>query len=114
MKTLAQQDIQLVHNIRQGLVEQRTALVNQLRGTLSERGIILAEGIKHVRQELPLILENAANGLTTLSRELIAEQYQKLNQGHRMCRGTRRINRGKTRTMRLPSFGTSYKRTLWP
>jgi len=80
VKTLAQQDIQLVHNIRQGLVEQRTALVNQLRGTLSERGIILAEGIKHVRQELPLILENAENGLTILSRELIAEQYQKLNQ----------------------------------
>jgi hypothetical protein len=32
-----------------------------------------------------------------------------------MCRGTRRICREIfTRTMRLPSFGTSYKRILWP
>lgn len=80
MKTIAQQDLQLVHNVRQSLVEQRTALVNQLRGTLSERGIIVAEGIKHVRHELPLILENADNALTTLSRALIAELYERLKQ----------------------------------
>ena len=33
-----------------------------------------------VRKELPFILEDAENGLTHLSRELFAEQYQKLKE----------------------------------
>jgi transposase len=78
VKTIEQQDVQLVHNIRQELVETRTALVNQIRGLLSERGIVIPQGINHVRKELPLILEDAENGLTTLSRELFAELHEKL------------------------------------
>ncbi|WP_020157050.1 IS110 family RNA-guided transposase [Methylobacter marinus] len=78
IKTLEQQDVQLVHNIRQDLVDKRTALVNQLRGLLSERGIVIAQGIDRVRKELPLILEEAENGLTPLSREVLAEQYGQL------------------------------------
>lgn len=78
IKTVAQQDLQLIHSLRQGLVDKRTALVNQLRGLLNERGIIINQGITQVRQQLPLILEDAENGLTALSRELFAEQYQRL------------------------------------
>jgi transposase len=78
VKTIEQQDIQLVHNIRQELIEIRTALVNQIRGLLSERGIVIPQGINCVRKELPLIFEDAENGLTVLSRELFAEQYEKL------------------------------------
>lgn len=78
VKTIEQQDIQMVHNIRQELIEIRTALVNQIRGLLSERGIIIPQGINCVRKELPLILEDAENNLTALSRELFAEQYEKL------------------------------------
>jgi len=70
----------LLHNIRQDLVDQRTALINQLRGLLMERGIVIAKGINYVRKELPFILEDAENGLTHLSRELFAEQYQKLKE----------------------------------
>lgn len=78
IKTIEQQDMQLVHRIRQDLVDKRTALVNQIRGLLSERGIVIKQGINQVRKELPSILEDAANGLTALSRELFAEQYEKL------------------------------------
>jgi transposase len=78
IKTIEQQDVQLVHNIRQELIETRTALVNQIRGLLSERGIVIPQGINHVRKELPSILEDAENNLTALSRELFAEQYEKL------------------------------------
>ena len=70
IKTVAQQDIQLVHNIRKELVDQRTALVNQTRGLLSERGIVINQGITQIREQLPLIVEDAENGLTDLSREL--------------------------------------------
>jgi transposase len=78
LKTVAQQDIQLLPSLRQELIDKRTALVNQLRGLLNARGIIINQGIKQVRQPLPLILEDAENGLTALSRELFAEQYQRL------------------------------------
>lgn len=80
IKTLAQQDVQLVHTLRQSLVDQRTAFVNQIRGVLSERGIVIAAGINHLRKELPYILEDAENALSPLSRELIAEQYEKFKQ----------------------------------
>ena len=72
IKTVAQQDIQLIHRLRQELVDQRTALVNQIRGLLSERGIVINQGITQVRQQLPFILEDAENCLTALSRELFA------------------------------------------
>ena len=78
IKTVAQQDIQLVHNIRKDLVDQRTALVNQTRGLLSERGIVINQGIEQLREQLPLIIEDAENSLTDLSRELFAEQYEKI------------------------------------
>ena len=78
IKTIEQQDIQLVHNIRQALVGNRTALVNQIRGLLGERGIIIPQGINKVREQLPLILEDAENDLTVLSREMFAEQYENL------------------------------------
>lgn len=78
IKTVEQQDIQLIHAIRKELVDKRTALVNQTRGLLSERGIIINKGITQVRHQLPLILEDAENGLTVLSRELFAEQYEKI------------------------------------
>jgi transposase len=40
IKTVAQQDIQAVHRIRTGLMEQRTAKVNQIRGLATEYGLV--------------------------------------------------------------------------
>ena len=80
VKSVEQQDVQLLHKVRQGLVKQRTALANQVRGLLSERGIVIPQGLKQVRTQLPLILEDAENGLTVLSREVFAEHYEKLKQ----------------------------------
>ena len=79
IKNIEQQDIQLIHTVRKGIVDKRTALVNQTRGLLSERGIIIPKSINKVRQQLPLILEDAENDLTPLSREVFAEQYEKLS-----------------------------------
>ncbi|WP_230988099.1 hypothetical protein [Bathymodiolus japonicus methanotrophic gill symbiont] len=46
--------------------------------SLSSVSMIFSEGIKKVRVELPLILEDSDNDLTDLSREMFAEQYEKL------------------------------------
>jgi transposase len=77
-KTVEQQDIQLLHRLRQEATKRRTALVNQIRGLLSERGIVIGQGVNQVRKRLPELLEDADNALTTLSRAAFAEQYEHL------------------------------------
>jgi len=64
IKTVVQQDMQAEHRVRQLLVKQRTSLVNQLRGLLSEYGIPIPQGIGSVRRRLPEILEDTENGLS--------------------------------------------------
>ncbi len=48
IKTVEQQDIQLIHKVRQNYVDKRTALVNQIRGLLSESGVVIRQGINQV------------------------------------------------------------------
>ena len=43
LKTEAQLDLQTIHRVRQRLVGRRTALINQLRAILLERGITVAQ-----------------------------------------------------------------------
>jgi len=76
IKSVEQQDIQAIHRIRSGLVQRRTALANQIRGLLGEYGIIFAQSIRKLNQQLPLILEDAKNNLTDLARELFADVYE--------------------------------------
>lgn len=68
----------MLHGFRRSKVEERTALVNQLRGHLAERGIVLPRSVNQLRKQLPAILEDGENSLSTLSRKLFAEQYQAL------------------------------------
>ena len=44
IKSLAQQDIQALHRLRERYLSQRTALINQTRGLLSEYGIVAPQG----------------------------------------------------------------------
>jgi len=77
-KSIEQQDMQSLHRIRSQLVGRRTAQANQIRGLLMEYGIVIPQGIRHVRKQLPLILEAADNGLSDLFRELLHELYEEL------------------------------------
>jgi transposase len=62
VKTEEQQDIQSVHRIRKLLINQRTALANQIRGLLAEYGIAIAQGVRNLRKCLAEILgENPKN-----------------------------------------------------
>src|SRR5215475_8322498 len=73
LKTVESQDIQAIHRMRSRLIKERTALVNQVRGLLAERGIVIAQGITRLRQQLPTIVEDGANKLIPLSREVMRE-----------------------------------------
>lgn len=79
-KSIAQQDLQALHRIRLRLIRDRTALVNQTRGLLREYGVFLPVGIRTFRTQLPVVLEDAQNELTPLTREMIADQAQRLRE----------------------------------
>jgi len=72
IKTVAQQDIQAEHRVREELVCQRTAKANQIRGLVGEYGIVAPTGIQKLRQALPRWLEDADNGLTDRFRTLLS------------------------------------------
>ena len=43
-----------------------------------EYGIIIPKGISYIRKQLPLILEDAENGLSALFRELLSDLYDEM------------------------------------
>ena len=73
LKSAAQQDWQTLHRGRDGLVRQRTAPVNQVRGLLAEQGSVLAAGLGRFRQLGPQVLEHPAVALSGVLREVVAE-----------------------------------------
>lgn len=59
IKTDDQLDLQALHRVRDRLVHRRTALINQIRGFLLERGIAFRKGPANLRNQMPVILEDA-------------------------------------------------------
>lgn len=78
VKSVEQQDILALHRVRSGLVKERTAKVNQLRGLLGECGIVIGQGLAQVRKRLPEILEDGENGLSSRARELFADLHRQV------------------------------------
>lgn len=72
IKTIEQQDIQATHRIRSGLIEQRTAKANQIRGLVSEYGLVAPKELLSLRRAIPCWLEDAENGLTLRFRHLLS------------------------------------------
>lgn len=71
IKNVEQQAILSVHRARQGFVKARTAQSNQIRGLLSEFGIIMPQGLRAIAKRMPEILEDAENGLPGTMRRLL-------------------------------------------
>jgi transposase len=59
IKTPDQMDLLALHRVRSRLVSQRTGLINQIRGFLIERGIIVRQGVMPLRKALPDILSSS-------------------------------------------------------
>ena len=71
IKTQVQLDVQALHRARDRLVGMRTALVNQIRGFLLERGLAVARGRRTLEKALPGLLEDHAAELGTMLVGLI-------------------------------------------
>ena len=81
-RSVAQQDIQNLHRIRQRLVTGRTALVNEVRGLLQEYGIVIPLGRRTFAKSFPEILLTRSTELSSLARETFCElldEYLALN-----------------------------------
>jgi len=80
IKTDDQLDLQALHRVRDRLVHRRTAVINQIRGFLLERGITFAKGPANLRNQMPAILEDADQNLTPRMRNLLSRVWQEWRQ----------------------------------
>jgi transposase len=91
---------------------RRTAIVNQVRGLLLERGITLSKGRSHLDTALPRILEDAALKLSGALRHLLAQLKLELDQmairiseADAVLNRTARDNADCQRLMTIPGLG---------
>ena len=74
MKSEAQLDMQILHRSRDRLVGERTALINQLRAVLLERGIAVPQGKRKLEQYLVIMMdEHDGEGLSARMLMLVAD-----------------------------------------
>ena len=71
LKSVGQQAALALHRVRQGFVRARTAQANQIRGLLSEFGLIIPQGIGYIAKRVPELLEEASNELPGTVRALM-------------------------------------------
>ena len=112
VKSIDQQAVLCLHRVRQGLIKERTSMINQLRSLLSEFGIVIAKGRYSAQAEIPRILEDADNGLPVLAREMINDIWQRIQQANQQILAydrqlTRlvREDRVAKRLMTIPGVG---------
>lgn len=64
LKTTDQLDLQAIHRVRTRLVRRRTAVINQMRAFLLERGVTFPVGRRALIERFPEVLDNEAFGLS--------------------------------------------------
>src|ERR1700738_5669129 len=77
LKSQEQLDMQTLHRARDRLVGERTALINQLRAILLERGIVIAQGRRNFERELDAMLcEEQGLAVSPRLRMLIEDMWE--------------------------------------
>jgi transposase len=112
IKTEEQLDLQALHRVRERWVMRRTAVVNQIRSLLLERGLTLPKGRSHLDEQLPRILEDAELNLSDSFRVLLAQLKVELEQlaarigeMDRVIQKTARENEACQRLTEIPGVG---------
>ena len=68
VKTAEQQGQLAVHRLREGFKEERTALINRIRGLLAEFGLVFPQSPDALRKVLAEVVEDATNELPGVAR----------------------------------------------
>ncbi len=82
VKTADQQAELCVHRVRQGVVDERTAWINRLRGLLTEFGVVIPKGRYAVQSAVPAILTDPENGLPELAQQMIHDLWLSIQQAN--------------------------------
>jgi len=91
IKTREQQAQLCVHRVRSGFVEERTGIINRLRGLLAEFGHVMPLGVIQVKREVPRLLELLPALVAQIARDLLEHvrllderigQYERQIQAH--------------------------------
>jgi len=83
IKTDDQLDLQALHRVRDRLIARKTAVINQIRAFLLERGVVFAKSPIRLRERMPDVLENADENITPRMRNLLSclwEEWKDLEQ----------------------------------
>jgi len=80
VKPIAQQDLQSLGRIRERLIAERTAIINQARGLAREYGVNCRKSREALMNELPLALADADNELSAIARAALRELLQEITQ----------------------------------
>jgi transposase len=80
IKTVAQQELLMLHRVRQRLVVERTAKANQLRGLLAAFGIVMPQSFCALQRGVPEVLADAENGLSDRVRERFSQLFSQLRE----------------------------------
>lgn len=76
VKSQDQQGRLMVHRARQGFVQERTAVLNRIRGLLSELGIVLPLKASTVRTQAAAQLEDLPGWANTVIGDLLSEVHR--------------------------------------
>jgi transposase len=71
IKDVDQQDIQALHRVRERLIGERTALINEVHGLMHAYGIVIPTGVAKFRQAVAEKLESEQDKLTPLGQEML-------------------------------------------
>src|SRR5271169_2366981 len=112
IKTEEQLDLQALHRVRERWVMRRTAVINQIRSLLLERGLTLPKGRRYLDEQLPRILEDGELSLSDSFRVLLAQLKLELEQlasrieeMDRVIQKTARENEACQRLTEIPGVG---------
>jgi len=108
IKTDDQLDLQALHRVRERLVSRRTAVINQIRGFLLERGVTFRKGPASLRRQMPEILENGDAQLSPRIRALLATMWEEWKQLDEQVESFNTQMRRSAETMRFASACARY------
>jgi transposase len=107
-----QQDLQTLHRIRERVVSERKAVVNQIECILLESGIILSRSKSEFNETLLEVLEDGSNDLTHICRGLLKGRYdhmqylrEKEKQLTLQVEEIAQASEGAKKLMKLPGVG---------
>lgn len=112
IKSIAQQDMQLLNRLRQNFIQQRTRYLNKIRGFAGEYGVTFPVSRCRLLAHLPAALEDAENDLSFIAREQLFVLYQsvlQLNQQldtlQQQMQSTAKADPAYARLLAIPGFG---------